>query len=71
MQLCGGCEIADYPCIVVEILDHSLVTTLCAKYALVRGSGGMPPWNLGSLRVHSWLSTSQLVKHKLIESALD
>ena len=52
MQLCGGCEIADYPCIVVEILDHRLVATLCAKYALVRGSGGMPPWYLGSLGVH-------------------
>ena len=52
LQLCKGCEIADYPCIVVENLDGSLVATLCAKYALVRGSGGMPPWYLGSLRVH-------------------
>ena len=70
MQLCGGCEIADYPCIVVEILDGTLVATLCAKYALARGSGGMPPWNLGSLRVHL-LAIQISVKHKLIiESAL-
>jgi len=50
LQLCKGCEIADYPCIVVENLDGSLVATLCAKYALVRGSGQWRSQDLGDAR---------------------